>query len=253
VPNPTGTQGQTLAAQVKYAPQVYAQNSIYSPLYNQLDLQNLGSFLNGSGATPGLLDLFNNNIVPALDKANTTIRQSNLDDSASMAPALIGAERAGNPGAAGLLDTLTSTAGNELKYGTQLTPSESLQMKQSVRGGQAARGMGFGPSDVFNESMADTSMGQNLLSQREGQAGSVAQLLQQFYKDPVATIGGMGSNPGMSSGNITSLAAGSLAPSMLSEFSPGVNDSTLMNLGYQSDAGRLNAEKSISSELFSGI
>jgi hypothetical protein len=232
-PTPNTGMGQTLAAEVKYAPQVYAANAAYSPLYTQLDLSNLNSFLGGQNGQPGFLSTYENTIMPDLTSAqtaaNTQIRQANLTDAAALTPQYISEERAANPGAAGLLDTLTSNANQQLSYGTQLTPAEQLQMNQSVRGGEAARGLGYGPSDVFNESMADTNYGQQLYQQRMGEAQGLVPTLQGFYGNPTAAISGMDSNAGMSAGSLASFGGSSAASAQSNEFNPQTDLTNIMS------------------------
>ena len=204
---PSAGMGQTLAAEIKYAPQEYASNAQFAPQYTNLAMQDMNTFLNGNGKTPGYLSEYENQIMPALTSAqtaaNTQIRTANLADAAALTPQYIAEERAANPGAAGLLDTLTSNTNRDLSYGTNLTPAQQVQFNQSVRGGEAARGLGFGPSDVFNESMQESGYGQNLYQQRMQAASSLVPQLQSFYGDPTAAISGMQSNAGSSAGSVT--------------------------------------------------
>ena len=210
-PSPGQSMGETLGAEVAYAPQVFAMNQEYAPQYAQLAQSNLDQFLNGNNGN-GFLSEYTNSIMPQLvgaqSNANTATRTANISDAMNLSGAYNTATRAANPGAAGLLDQLSATAQQQLGYGTQLTQPEQFQLNQSVRAGQAARGMGQGPSDVFQESMADTNMGQNLLQQREGAAGGAANELQGFYGNPVGAISGMSSGAGMSSSGLAGLASG---------------------------------------------
>ena len=190
----------------RLAPGVLSLNQAYSPAYNQLGLQNLSTFLTGNadGASGGVAGMMSS-LIPQLTDvqskadiaANSAGRTATLADATRLSPGYNALTRASNPGGAGLLDQLTSKVGNELQYGTELTPAEKMQLNQSVRGGQAARGMGFGPSDVFSESMANAGMGQSLLQQREGAASALVPQLSSFYGDPLAKTMGMGSNAGM--------------------------------------------------------
>lgn len=211
----------TLRAQIRNAPAVYQSNATYSPLYTQLGLQNLESFMNGP---KGFLAQYQNQMMPALvgaqNDANAQTRTATLSDAARLTPQFIANRRAAAPGAAGLLDTLTSNTSRDLSYGTELTPEEKVQLRQSVRGGAAARGMGMGPDAVFDESMAQSGAGLQLYQQRTGQAQTLTQMLQNFYGDPTAMIAGTGSNAGMNAGGMSSVAAGSVAPTMLSMFNP---------------------------------
>jgi len=273
VPSPGAVTSQTLAAQLKYAPATFAADAQFSPQYSQLSLDNLFSFLNGSADTttnyaatgkpgsktyipggsvttpgnPGFLSLYQNQIMPALTSAqtaaNTATRTANVADAAALTPGIIADERSSNPGAAGLLDQLTSRTGTELGYGTELTPAEKLQLNQSVRGGSAARGMGFGPSDVFAESLADTNMGQNLLQQRMGNAQSLVPTLQSFYGDPFAEISGMGSSAGMNASGVSGMGSSVNAPAMLSEFN-GQNGLASQYMGSMGQASAVGANAS---------
>lgn len=225
-------EGISIASQVKNAGKVYAANAQYAPLYSQLNEEDLASMLNGSNGQPGFLSEYQNSIMPALTAAqttaNTATRTANLNDAANLTPQYLANERAANPGAAGLLDNLTSNANRDLSYGTELTPAEKTQLNQSVRGGEAARGMGNGPADVFDESMADTGFGQSLYQQRQGEAQGLVPTLQNFWGNPTAAISGMGSSGGMSASQLTTTGAGLSAPSQSSEFNPNDAENQLM-------------------------
>ena len=240
--------GQALGAQLHYAPEVYAANAQYSPLYTQLDLSNLTSFLNGRNGQNGFLSEYTNSIMPALTQAqntaNNSIRQNNLNEAQALTPQWIQGERSANPGAASLLDTLTNNTSRDLSYGTELTPAEQTQLNQSVRSGQAARGMGFGPSDVFGESMADTGFGQQLYQERMGAAQGLVPTLQGFYGDPIGEISGMGSNAGMNASSMTGAASGSAAPAQSAEFNPEAMAMQNQNIGTQLGMANAAAQNS---------
>jgi hypothetical protein len=222
--SPSQTEGDTLAAQVKYAPQVYQENAEFGPKYTALDLNNLSSFLTGENGQPGFLQQYQDSIMPALTNsqisANSAIRAGNVSDAAALTPAITAETNASNPMAASLLSQLGNSTSQQLSYGTELTPAERTQLNQSVRSGSAARGMGFGPSDVFNESMADTGEGQALLAQRQGAAQNLVPTLQSFYGNPLQMLSGMGSTAGETASGITSAAMGGAAPAQSSEFNP---------------------------------
>ena len=234
---------QALQAQVLYAPAIYKENAKYSPLYTQMGLSNLNSFLNGTNGNNGFLSEYANQVMPALTQAettaNTAIRTANLNDAAALTPQYIAEENAANPMAAGLLGTLNSNATRDLSYGTQLTPAEQVQMNQSVRGAQAARGMGFGPSDVFAETLADTGFGQQLYQQRQSEAQGQVQQDQSFYGNPTAAISGMGSNYGMTANSLASLGASGAAPAQSEEFNPSAM--AMQNASLGTSLGEANA------------
>jgi hypothetical protein len=92
--------------------------------------------------------------------------------------------RGANPQQTGLLDQLTNTAQQQLNAGASLDPALERVAQQSIRGGQAARGLGYGPADVLQESSALTSMGNDLRQQRQGFASNVAGMQNQFETQP---------------------------------------------------------------------
>ena len=245
-PSQGASYGQSLAAQVKYAPQIYQENAQFSPLYTQLGLSNLSSFLNGTNGQPGFLSEYASQIMPALTsaqtKANTQLRTANLADAAALTPSYIATERAANPQAAGLLDTLVGNTNRDLSFGTNLTPAQQVQFNQSVRGGEAARGMGFGPSDVFNESLQESGYGQNLYQQRMQAAQSLVPQLQSFYGDPTGAISGMNSGAGMSASSLSSLAGAGAAPAQSSEFDPSALAMQNQSIGAQLGMANAGAE-----------
>lgn len=89
-------------------------------------------------------------------------------------PALIAALRGSTPGQTALTDTLTRTAQEGLDAGAALDPALERVTQQSIRGGQAARGLGYGPADVLQESSALTQLGNMLRQQRQQYATNVA-------------------------------------------------------------------------------
>lgn len=240
-------------AQARFAPKVYELNSKYSPLYTQLGLQNLSSFLTGSSknASGGLTDLFASGVIPQLtsatDQANSASRRSMVNDVLRLAPDAAEATRAMNPFAAHNIDTAAITAGAELALGRNLTQGQQYQLDQSSRGGAAARGMGHGPSDVFAESMAELGYGDNLLSQRMSNATGTAMASQNFYGDPFAKIANTtstGANSGMS---LLGMGQASIAPSQSAEFNPeGV-------MAQQRAQNSYDATKTVSQEKFQGL
>ena len=169
-------------------------------------------------------------------------RANRLADAAALTPSYIATERAANPQAAGLLDTLTSNTNRDLSYGTNLTPAQQVQFNQSVRGGEAARGMGFGPSDVFNESLQESGYGQNLYQQRMQAAQSLVPQLQSFYGDPTGAISGMNSGAGMSASSLSSLAGAGAAPAQSSEFDPSALAMQNQSIGAQLGMANAGAE-----------
>lgn len=107
---------------------------------------NAGQQLTGTRTTsgsPGLLSLYGRN----------------LNDLAAL-------NRSADPAGYGLLDTLNQQASSDLALGNRLSDAQTRLVQQSSRQGAAARGLGYGPSDVFNESLMMTGYGDDLLNQR---------------------------------------------------------------------------------------
>lgn len=72
-----------------------------------------------------------------------------------------------------LYDELNRQANEELKAGSTLTPSMRRELEQYTRAGAAARGFGYGPSDLTEEVMTLGSAGEALKTQRRGFAQDV--------------------------------------------------------------------------------
>lgn len=83
--------------------------------------------------------------------------------------------RQADPQAASLLDSLTQTANQELALDNRLDANQINQLEQSSRAGSAARGLGYGPSDVYEEMLAKMGYGEQLRQQRRGNALGLAQ------------------------------------------------------------------------------
>lgn len=216
----TGTIGESADEAAAAAPETYASNATYSPLYTQLALNNLNSFLTGPN---GYLSLYQNQIAPtaAASQAasNTTVRAGTVGDINALVPGMVTATRSANPQAASLVDTLTGTAGADLNLGTSLNPAETTQVQQAVRAGQAARGMGTGSSDALQEAFAQTDYGQQLYQQRRANAAQAAGQAQSLYSGIIPTIAGTGANMGVAA-NLSATGSGSAAPAYMNEFNP---------------------------------
>lgn len=144
------------------------------------------------GAQQGLLSLYENYLAPTMERVQedtqSSQRGADIADVMRLGPAALAAFKASDPEQANLIDSLTSSAQDELGRGASLDPQLARLQEQSMRGAQAARGMGFGPSDVFNETMGMTQYGEQLRQQRRGYAGQVAGLRQSIYGDPFQRI-----------------------------------------------------------------
>lgn len=144
----------------------------------------LRAFLGGSG------DVFNNQATyqPQYEQLGVTGMGNQAPTIAKILSGLAtGAGdtvRSISPGQTSLLSSLTKSAGDQLDAGASLDPQLQRLFQQSQRGAEASRGMGRGPSDVFNESLGLTSFGNDLRTQREQFAGGVAGMNNQFETVP---------------------------------------------------------------------
>jgi hypothetical protein len=144
---------------VKGLPAILGAQQKFGPQFNALNLSNLGTTTTGlsgilSGALPGAGSLVGN----------------------------------ANPGQANLLGQLTQSAGQQLGAGAALDPALARVTQQSIRGGQAARGMGYGPADTLQESSAITSLGDQLRQERQNFAGNVAGMNNQYETQPTLSM-----------------------------------------------------------------
>lgn len=185
--NPRWTGGQysgLLNNYIKGLPAIVGAQGTYEPQLIQQSLANLGTSAPGIG-----------NIMSGL-----------LPQAQSMV-------RGASPGQTNLLDSLTNSAGQQLSYGAALDPALERVAQQSIRGSEAARGLGYGPSDVLEESSALTSMGNQLRQQRQGFASNVAGMNNQFESQPTLQ---MLQNLLGSGGALNASATPSLVPSGVS-------------------------------------
>lgn len=131
-------------------------------------------------------------------QANTTSRTATIADVNNLGPAALAALQNFDPAQTQLENTLTGQAQSELAAGSNLTPSQVQQDQQYVRAGQAARGMGMGPTDVYTEAFSLGQAGQNQLQQRQSFAGNVVNQQSQLYGDPFLAITGQSSGRNVS-------------------------------------------------------
>lgn len=152
-------------------------------------------------ATPGDLAIAQA-ALPAIDElaanANTAQRTATIGDVNTLGPAALAALQNFDPAQTQLENTLTWQAQSELAAGSNLTPSQQEQDTQYVRAGQAARGLGVGPSDVYTEAFTLGQAGQNQLQQRQAFAGNVVNQQSQLYGDPFLAITGQSSGRNVS-------------------------------------------------------
>jgi hypothetical protein len=118
-------------------------------------LKSLGTTLGGAGDTPGIAEMY------------------------------LQALREADPEAAALMDSLMASASQELALDNQLDPNQTRLVEQAGRASAAARGMGFGPSDAFAETLAKLGVGEQMRDKRRSNALTLAQLRTALAARPV--------------------------------------------------------------------
>jgi hypothetical protein len=186
-PNYAQQTSDTLASQIALAPQQYAAEAQFQPLYNQLQLQLANQSLNGTtdangNYTPGLLSMYSN-LTPQLGQisaaANNQQRAADIADVNNLGPQATQALLNANPLLAqslnqanalnapinnaqtnllnqqvtngGVTNSLNQQAQTLLNSNGALTPEEQRQADQQTRAAYAARGLAMGPQAVGAE------------------------------------------------------------------------------------------------------
>jgi len=181
----------TLQAQVDLKPAQYQADATYQPKYAGLSLDNLNTLLNGDGSRPGILQQYQQ-LQPALQR----LQQQGQDSQAnadigrvqSLGSQAVQAYRSANPQQTALLKGLNDQAQQGLDAGGSLTPDEQRQLTEQVRSGQAARGMGTGPADIFAEATTLGNAGFQRKLQRQQFANQVIGTDQTTNVDPFQLI-----------------------------------------------------------------
>lgn len=198
---------ETLKAQIDLAPDRYAAEAQFQPLYTQLGMKNLRSALEGTSGAPGLISTYEDLIFPAMSRASNAERMDRIGGELNAVKQYAGdvagtlREASGN---APLLDELNRQAMDDLKAGSGLDPSLAAEVSQGVRAAQAARGFGFGSPDAVTEAFARGERGVAMRDSRRRFAGNVIQANQMTGGDPFMAILGrpsqtlqLGQNMGM--------------------------------------------------------
>lgn len=211
----------TLQAQVDLAPQLAASEARYRPVYTALDLADLNYMLRGSDAIPqtafdqpvsrttttesanpleglgmlgqqkGLLSLYEEDINPTMSRIEAKDRKDRIAGEMEAIQTYAKPvsdtlrEATGN---APLLDELNRQAQSELEAGASVDPALRRELQQSIRAGQAARGMGYGMRDLADESALTAMQAEQLRRQRQGFAQSMVGINQATGGDPFMAI-----------------------------------------------------------------
>src|SRR5262245_20036750 len=135
-------QRDTLQTQIDLAPERYAMEAQYRPLYDQLELGSLSNVLLGAGGRRGLLDIYQQDIAPratALEReAARAQREADITAVEQLGPRATAALRAASPEQTALLGALNTQVLGGVNAGYNLPPGLSDVVSQSSRAGQAA-------------------------------------------------------------------------------------------------------------------
>jgi hypothetical protein len=242
VPNASDVGGQysgLLNAMVQGLPEQMTAQQTYGPQYTQQGLQQLEDEMLGVNGTPGYLSIYGGSVVPAITgattTANTAARAAGVNDLATLGPGAVGAVAALDPGQSALMNSLTGTATQQLGLGTQLDPTTSNNIISGVRSNWGSRGLGVQPQAQLSEAMQLEGGGQNLLSQRESAAGSVATLNNNMYTNPAMEMLGVNSPAAGQAQTLTSSGeniSSNVGPSII----PTSQTSDLFNTAYNANA-----------------
>ena len=181
----------------------------YRPQYTQLDLDQARMALTGDKGDNGLLAIMGQ-YGPEMARINqsalTTQRAGDIADVQNLAGSSRSAYDALNPEGAALLKRINALRQDELADPFAMTASQRREAEQNVRGAQAARGMGYGPTDAFTESLYLGDRQRGLYNERMQNAAQTIGLNQAFYGDPFQQI--LGRPSGTSAQGLYQQAAG---------------------------------------------
>ena len=117
-------------------------------------------------------------------------REFNADSLAALGPRYQQAFDSLNPESAALLRLLTEDATGLVSGGSN--HYEDRELTQSIRGAQAARGMGYGASDALGELLGLDRSREGRRIARGSYAGGIVDLGRNYYADALSSILGTG-------------------------------------------------------------
>jgi hypothetical protein len=139
-------------------------------------------------ATRGLLDIYGEDIMPALTEAETAAttarRSANMGDLATLGPGAVANMKALDPESAALYESLQADAAAGLAAGDRLTSDQQFNVTNPIRSSYASRGFSPGAMEGLEEGINLFGAGNALGQQRRGQAAGVAALGQSLYTNP---------------------------------------------------------------------
>lgn len=156
-------QQSTLQTQADLAGQRFGLESQYRPQYDTQNLQSFNTSLFGADGQGGLYDAYQKMApgLSALDRqTSSAARGADVADLQRYGPQAREAAKAMDPNQAALLDSLNQQTLGDVQAGYNLPSGLRNVVNQSTRSGQAARGLGYGPSDAYAETLAQSGAAQ---------------------------------------------------------------------------------------------
>jgi hypothetical protein len=170
------------------------------------------------GPQRGLLDIYTNDVTPALARMQSMTREADIADVARLGGASRNAIRSANPETARLLDMMNEQATSELGQGAALDPALRRIVGQTIRGRQSGTMLANGDAGAYDEALGVSMFGNDLRNQRRGFAGNVIGLNQGVYGDAFQQVLGRSSGmvpAAMSAGGQAGGIAGMVGPRLI--------------------------------------
>ena len=225
--------------------QILASEQMYRPQYTQLELNDINTFLQGSGGQMGLLDIqdLSSRRAGGIGQELTSMqRLADIADVEALGGRATAALRAADPMQQAIVNQLNALAADRYAASGQLSPQEMRGAQQAARLGGLARGRVGDVSTVASEVLNR----EQALAARRQEALQAAQMAfaanQATAADPFqAILGRPAQAPGMGMAS-TQFAAGlagqQLGPNL---FDPNAG----INLALQNQANQSNYQSSI--------
>lgn len=170
----------TLRAQLELAPQRYAGELKYAPLYQQLQMDLMKQ------AAPGMMEMYNL-YAPQLGQVESQVRSqsrsSDIADISRLGPEAMAAARRANPMQASIVDSMLQQANSGMMAGSALTPDQQRMVQQQTRAGLQARGMNGQASGAMLEALNSAYAGSGVQQQRAQYASGGMGASQALYGD----------------------------------------------------------------------
>jgi hypothetical protein len=150
---------------------------------------------------------------------------------------------------------LNRQAQEELAAGAGLPPSLSRELDQFVRGGQAARGFGYGIADLGQEALVKGMAAEQLQRRRQGFAQQIAALNTATTADPFMAILGK-PGVGVGAGQALAMQGQGMAPQQV--FNPesgyaGSLAASNYNAALNANIASANARAAVGAGLMQGL